>query len=97
MTFRVSDHALIRYLERVHGVNLDPIRKEISDKVEGPAECGARRVVVDGATFEIRDKTVTTVLFKNAPPKITPPKAHATNGRKRKYAAGLRGRNGDLV
>jgi hypothetical protein len=79
--FRVSDHALVRYIERVQKINLDPLRKEITDKVEIPAMAGAARVTVDGVVFEVRDRTVVTIADTDSIKKFrrSPPNKHRSN------------------
>jgi hypothetical protein len=60
----VSDHAIIRYMERKLGLNLDDLRKEISDiNLEAYAQLGdgnyplqahdARAVVKDGVIVTV--------------------------------------------
>lgn len=62
----VSDHACIRYLERVYGIDMDAIRAEIASPVVQLAEgFGAGTVIgKHGARILIRDGVVTTVLPK---------------------------------
>lgn len=62
----VSDHAIIRYLERVYGLDIDAIRAEIATPVVQLAEgFGAGTVIgKHGARICIRDGIVTTVLPK---------------------------------
>jgi hypothetical protein len=58
----VSDHAVLRYLERVKGVDVKAARAEIAGLVasaEAHPACVAVRL--DGWRFVIRDGTVTTV------------------------------------
>ncbi len=65
---RVSDRALIRYLERADGFEIEKLRREIEKKVHRSAPTGASGLVVDGVTFVIVDnaaageRVVTTVL-----------------------------------
>ena len=61
--FRISDHAIVRYLERVRGLDMKEVRTEISEAVEAAEEhptCGG--VVRDGHVFKLRGDTVTTVV-----------------------------------
>jgi hypothetical protein len=64
----VSDHAVLRYLERVLGLDVEAVRREIGHKVDlaqdHPGACG---VVVAGFSYKIRDGVVTTVLQVNRP------------------------------
>ena len=63
----VSDHAIIRYLERVGGFDINQLRQQIGIRVSDAAKSGASAVLVDGFEFVIRrDESgklvVTTVL-----------------------------------
>lgn len=59
--FRVTDHALIRYLERAMGLNIEIVREHIAGICRGPAAIGAVSVRSEGVRFEIRNNTVLTV------------------------------------
>lgn len=65
----ISDHALLRYIERVQGFDLDPLRKAIADIVTLPASAGASTTTVDGYTYCFVDRgpdvVVTTILFNS--------------------------------
>jgi hypothetical protein len=60
----VSDHALLRYLQRVKGVDLDAIRAEIlSPTMRAAIQAGASAVNINGHLYAIRnDGCVVTVL-----------------------------------
>lgn len=60
----VSDHALIRYLERVKGVNTDAIKAEmLSPTVRAAINVGAHAVKLGcGARLMIKGSTIVTVL-----------------------------------
>lgn len=62
----VSDHALVRYLERVAGVSLEIVRTEIADLVREALDAGATRVTIAGCIYELNPKArvVLTVLPK---------------------------------
>ena len=47
----VSDHAILRYIERHYGLSLDPIREKITALVRGPVAVGASSHTVDDITF----------------------------------------------
>ena len=57
---RVSDHAIVRYCERIHGVSLDFLRDEIRDLTQQAAELKATAVVRDGVRFVIQNHTIVT-------------------------------------
>ena len=58
----ISDHALVRYLDRVKGVDVDKMKQEMStDILKSSVNQGATSVRIDGFTYVIRNKIVTTV------------------------------------
>lgn len=63
----VTDHAVLQYLKRVNGVDIEAVRCEIGRKIDKAAEMGACGVVVDGARFVIENGVVVTVTIKNRP------------------------------
>lgn len=65
---RVTDHALVRYLERAMGLNTEIVRHHIASICAGPAAIGAVCVRAEGVRFEIVNNVVTTV----APDQINP-------------------------
>ncbi|MFL6764531.1 MAG: hypothetical protein ACJ8FO_04970 [Sphingomicrobium sp.] len=58
---RVTDHALVRYLERVHGLDVEAIRRHIADVCAHAAATGSTRFFAEGVRFEISEKTRTVV------------------------------------
>ncbi len=60
----VSDHAVLRFMQRRHGVDIEAIRAEIRAAVETGVRYGASGVIADGVKFVLREETVVTV--KNA-------------------------------
>ena len=61
----VTDHAVIRYLERVEGVDIEAIRREIGRRAETGIEAGACGVVSAGFCYGIEGGVVVTVLHHN--------------------------------
>jgi hypothetical protein len=65
---RVSDHAVLRTLERICGVPVEPLREAIAQSVERAARAaeatggGVYLVVQEHQAFVARHGTVTTVL-----------------------------------
>lgn len=58
----ISDHALIRYLERVWGVNVDKARKEmLSPDLRAAAAMGASSLCKNGMAYVIKGGRVVTV------------------------------------
>lgn len=64
----VTDHAVIRYLERVKGVDVDAIRTEIGHKAEAAIKLGACSVLSDGFRYKIAENgSVVTVTPAHEP------------------------------
>lgn len=65
----VSDHAVLRYLERLGGFNIERLRQEIAARLQPAADIGAGGVVIDGHSFMIdyneKGAVVVTVLPVN--------------------------------
>lgn len=59
--FRASDHALVRYLERVKGMNLDRARAEIAEMVGRAEDHGRSGVLPTGHLYRLRDGVVYTI------------------------------------
>ncbi|MBO4168894.1 hypothetical protein [Cereibacter azotoformans] len=57
----ITDHALIRYLERVVGLDLSAHRRAIADRVANAVALGASAVVSEGFKYMLTDSAVTTV------------------------------------
>lgn len=58
----MTDHAVLRYMERVMGVDVDSIRNKIFEPgVQSVINGGASRVTIDGLTFIVRNKAVVTL------------------------------------
>lgn len=68
----VSDHAVVRYLERVEGMDIERIRREIGRKVDFAVQHGASGAVVGGFVYRLSPGgTVTTVAPQNLPERNT--------------------------
>lgn len=74
----VSDHALLRYIERGYGIDLNDIRSEIIRIVGDAAEAGAQRFSRNGLTFAMRPDeylpgriVVSTILPEESPQAAT--------------------------
>ena len=65
-TVRVSDHAVLRYLERVGGFEIEKLRQAMAARVALSATLGAHTVLIDGHRFVLKDAmgevVVATVL-----------------------------------
>lgn len=59
--FRVSDHAVLRFMERAMGLNVEMVREHIAGICSGYAAAGASCLRKDGLRFEMANNTVVTV------------------------------------
>lgn len=58
----VTDHALVRYLERAMGIDLTTARWAIQHAVREAAQAGASSVRVHGLTYMLQGNAVTTII-----------------------------------
>jgi len=63
----VTDHAVLRYLERVEGVDVEGIRRMIGRRVDRAVAMGACGVQADGVTFRLERGVVVTVSETHRP------------------------------
>lgn len=67
----VTDHAVLRYLERVRGLDIEALRREIGARVDRACAAGASGVQIDGFTYQIAHDggvpTVVTLTHTNRP------------------------------
>jgi len=75
MRSSVTDHALIRWIERVKGISLDPWRMEIASTCAEALAVGATSLNTDHATFVLECGKVVTVLEPGQRP--SPEKTHS--------------------
>lgn len=60
---RVSDHAVVRFLERKYGFDFENQRDELlDDGVISAINSGASKVKRDGVSLVIKDKTIVTII-----------------------------------
>lgn len=66
----VSDHALLRYLERAHGVDFEQLRRELGRRIDAAVDGhdGAIAVNMDGLTFRIAENHVVTTCWPRSVP-----------------------------
>lgn len=68
MTVRVSDHALIRFLERAAGLDVEALRLTIGASLGRSIEAAGKlgvsdiTVVADGLIYVVRNGTVVTIM-----------------------------------
>lgn len=60
----VTDHAVLRYIERKHGVDVEAIRAHIQKAVTDGVRYGATGVIAEGVKFVLQEDTVVTCLKK---------------------------------
>ncbi len=64
----VTDHALLRHLERVQGIDIEAIRLELGHLVDKVIEAGAKATVSEGMRYVlIEDRLVSCVPVKSIP------------------------------
>lgn len=61
-TVRVTDHAILRYLERAHGLDVDAVRRHVSGLAATAGELGAIGVVVENVKLRLEAGVCTSVL-----------------------------------
>ncbi|PAL20201.1 hypothetical protein [Sphingopyxis sp. GW247-27LB] len=70
---RVSDHALLRFLERAGGLAVEQLRAQLETSLDRAATAadtiggGDYLIVADGLAYVIRSGTVTTVMDEGNP------------------------------
>lgn len=70
---RVSDHALLRFMQRTGGFDVEGLRAAVEDSLARAIDMAYRlraeefRIVVDGLVYVVRDRVVTTVLDADLP------------------------------
>lgn len=57
---RVTDHCVLRYLERAKGVDIEAIRLHIAELCGPAARVGAASLKAEGVAFQISGSTVIT-------------------------------------
>lgn len=64
----VTDHAVLRYLERVKGIDVDEIRNELGRVVDKAVGLGAGAAIIDGIRYILDGQTIITCTeVKEAP------------------------------
>ncbi len=54
----VSDHAVLRYLERQHGIDIEAVRKHLAGRAISAAELGAVSVRIENVKLMLRSRGV---------------------------------------
>ncbi|MCW5708692.1 hypothetical protein [Shinella sp.] len=58
----VSDHAILRYLERAHGLDVEAVRRHIASRCATGAELRATTVIVERVKFVLAERDAGTVV-----------------------------------
>ncbi|MEW6125378.1 MAG: hypothetical protein AB1698_22450 [Pseudomonadota bacterium] len=58
----VTDHAVLREIERVHGIDVEAVRRHIAHRVRHAVAAGAAGLLSEGHRYIIRAGKVVTVL-----------------------------------
>ena len=58
----VTDHAIVRYLERVQGWNIEMVREHIADLTCAAIEVGASAKIIDGFAYKFTNGRVVTIM-----------------------------------
>lgn len=76
MKVQVSDHAVLRYLERVGGFEIEALRADIARTLAAQPKCGEGVLPYDGAQFVLRPCAsgliVTTVVLPRVKTRLRP-------------------------
>jgi len=68
---RLSDHALLRYLERIKGVDVEGARREImTPGIVAAVKAMATSVIVNGARFLVKEGAIVTIMDVEKKPKM---------------------------
>lgn len=62
----VSDHAVLRYMQRAMGIDVEAVRRRIGMDCFAAASAGARSLKSDGIKYVIRGGAVVTVMRTDA-------------------------------
>lgn len=66
---KITDHAMLRYLERVVGFDFSGFRDTLERRLQPAIDAGAGVAKIDDTTFIISDNRVVTVLPEGGRPK----------------------------
>ncbi len=63
----VTDHAVLRWLERFAHVDIEAVREQIFRETHHALNSGASKITVNGTEYRIRDGHVVTIIAKHRP------------------------------
>lgn len=58
---RVPDHAVLRYLERAHGLDIAAVRNHLAGRAMTGVQLGACAVIIEGVKLVLKDGVLITV------------------------------------
>lgn len=58
----VSDHAVLRYFERAHGLDVELVRRHLAGRAANAVRLGALGVTIENVKLVVRNATVVTVM-----------------------------------
>lgn len=58
---RVTDHAVLRYLERAHGLDIEAVRDHLAGRAMTGVQLGASAVIIEGVKLILKDSVLITV------------------------------------
>ena len=76
----VTDHAVLRYLQRRHRIDIEELRRHMAGLVASGVEAGASGVIVEGVKLVLQGTVVVTVLEKDWPTRWPQPKPQSLGG-----------------
>lgn len=62
---QITDNAVLQYLERVQGLDVDGVRDELARRVKAAVEMEANAVHIDGFRYVLRENVLVTVHRSN--------------------------------
>ncbi len=68
MTVRVTDHVVLQYLARVHGLDVEQVRQQIANTCKAAVAAGAQSIQRDGHYYVLKGNAVITVLPRGGRP-----------------------------
>ncbi len=66
-TVRITDHAILRYLERAHGLDVDAVRRHMVGLAATAGELGAIAVTVENVKLRLEAGVCVTVMKRTWP------------------------------
>ena len=64
---RVTDHAILRYFERAHGLDIEFFRRHLAALASSGVREGASAVIAEGVKLILVEDTVVTVYERDWP------------------------------